>query len=158
MDAGLLTGADLQWSCDADVHSAVEALDGEQGLRAAIDLVPAVVISDVHMPRLDGFQLLRLLQGEAATGAVPVVLVSASFRDPAAARLAGDLGAAGYLEIPFDLTRLPAVIERAMAGGTRRGRSTVKVEPRPVQLSTVRSPPIMRHSRREMASPSPVPP
>ncbi len=80
--------------------------EGEQGLQAALQLLPRLVIADIHMPGLDGFQLLRVLSCATDGTAVPVILISASYRDPAASRLAGDLGAAAFVEAPYQAAAL----------------------------------------------------
>ena len=50
-----------------------EAGDGEEGVRAALELRPDVVVCDVQMPRMDGFELATRLK---AAGGPPVVLIS----------------------------------------------------------------------------------
>jgi CheY-like chemotaxis protein len=54
----------------------VPALDGETGLVAARRLRPALIVLDLRLPRLDGWQVLTALKGDSATAAIPVVVVS----------------------------------------------------------------------------------
>src|SRR5581483_10778134 len=55
----------------------VEAVaNGEEALRAAQEHVPSLVLTDVMMPLLDGFGLLRALRQNPRTGMVPVILLS----------------------------------------------------------------------------------
>ncbi len=58
-------------------HKLVHAYDGVEGLRAARRSVPDLVISDLDMPNLDGFEMCRQLRAEPATRAVPIVILSA---------------------------------------------------------------------------------
>ena len=82
---------------------------------AALELVrrmppPDLVLSDVMMPRCDGFELLRALRADERTRAVPVILLSA--RAGEEARVAGlDAGADDYLVKPFSARELFARVE-----------------------------------------------
>ncbi len=86
----------------------VEAVsDGEAALAAARGRRPALVLSDVMMPKLDGFGLLRALRGEPALAGLPVILLSA--RAGEEAKVEGlDAGADDYLTKPFSARELLA--------------------------------------------------
>jgi signal transduction histidine kinase len=96
--------------------------DGETALAAARARAPDVVISDVMMPRLDGFGLLRELKADAATAHVPVVLVSARAGEEAAVE-ALSAGVADYIVKPFGarelLARVEATVKSALADAER---------------------------------------
>ncbi|MGA7522614.1 MAG: ATP-binding protein [Acidobacteriaceae bacterium] len=81
--------------------------DGEQALRAAIDNPPDLVLSDVMMPRMDGFALLRALRADPATAAVPVVMLSARAGEEAESE-GLEAGADDYLVKPFTARELLA--------------------------------------------------
>ena len=59
-----------------------EAADGRSALTQMADRVPDLLIVDVRMPGLDGFEVVRRLRSDARTAHVPVLHVSASFTDP----------------------------------------------------------------------------
>jgi signal transduction histidine kinase len=83
------------------------AADGEDALRAARARRPDLVLSDVMMPKLDGFELLRAFRGDARLRTVPFALLSA--RAGEEARLEGlDAGADDYLVKPFGARELLA--------------------------------------------------
>jgi signal transduction histidine kinase/DNA-binding response OmpR family regulator len=86
----------------------VEAVaDGEAALAAARRQAPDLVLSDVMMPRLDGFGLLRALRGAPALAGLPVLLLSA--RAGEEAQVEGlDAGADDYLTKPFAARELLA--------------------------------------------------
>ena len=86
----------------------VEAVaDGEAALAAARDRPPDLVLTDVMMPRLDGFGLLQALRAGPATRAIPVILLSA--RAGEEARVGGlEGGADDYLVKPFSARELLA--------------------------------------------------
>jgi two-component system OmpR family response regulator len=93
-------------------YEVATAADGRQGLRAVDDFKPDLVILDVMMPRLDGFELCRAIAGEARRG---ILILSA--RDETTDRIHGlELGADDYLVKPFEfaelLARVKAVLRR----------------------------------------------
>jgi PAS domain S-box-containing protein len=98
----------------APYYCVEEAADGAQALAAVRRERPALLLSDVMMPRLDGFELLAALRADAATRTLPIVLLSA--RAGEEAQLEGlSAGADDYLVKPFTarelLARVSALIE-----------------------------------------------
>ena len=72
------------------------AHDGEQGIAKAIDEIPDVVVSDVMMPRKDGYELCDSLKRDERTNHIPIILLTA--KADAASKLSGlKLGADAYL-------------------------------------------------------------
>jgi len=92
-------------------HYSVEAVaNGAIALEAAFAHKPALVISDIMMPELDGFQLLHALRSDARTRSVPVILLSARAGEEAAIEgLAA--GADDYLIKPFSARELLARVK-----------------------------------------------
>src|SRR6266699_2858560 len=83
------------------------AADGEEALAKLAEARPDLVISDVTMPRVDGFELLRRVRSQAATKALPVILLTG--RGDTEDIVAGmGLGADDYLVKPFALRELMA--------------------------------------------------
>jgi len=81
--------------------------DGAAALAAALDEPPDLVLSDVMMPALDGFGLLRELRTHEATRSVPIILLSARAGEEAA--IEGlDAGADDYIAKPFSARELLA--------------------------------------------------
>jgi PAS domain S-box-containing protein len=81
--------------------------DGQAALEAARARPPSLVLSDVMMPRLTGFELLRELRNDPATKAIPIILLSA--RAGEEARVEGvEAGADDYLTKPFSARELIA--------------------------------------------------
>jgi signal transduction histidine kinase/PleD family two-component response regulator len=97
----------------------VEAVaDGEAALQAARARRPDLVLSDVMMPKLDGFGLVRALREDPSTADLPIILLSARAGEDATAEGLG-LGANDYLVKPFSsrelIARAAAQLERARA-------------------------------------------
>jgi DNA-binding response OmpR family regulator len=95
-------------------YRVVEARDGEEALRLALAQPPELVVSDVMMPKLDGYDLTRRLRAEEATRRLPVILLTSRAQEADVAR-ALDAGADGYLTKPFNPEELLAVV-RAILG------------------------------------------
>jgi two-component system, OmpR family, response regulator len=71
------------------------AVDGEAGLRMALEATPALILLDLLMPRLSGIDMLRQLRADPSGADIPVVILSNSSREEDK-RHAAELGAAGY--------------------------------------------------------------
>lgn len=91
----------------------VEALGGLEGLEAARDLMPSLIILDLDMPDVDGFQVLRQLKNDSTTLEIPVIVLSslATAQDKVTAF---DLGAVDYITKPFNLTELRVRLRSAL--------------------------------------------
>jgi CheY-like chemotaxis protein len=87
------------------------ASTGRDGIRAAIDSQPALILLDNRLPDTNGEQVLRQLAANPATAAIPVVILSGdSGRVTVGELLAA--GAAEFLAKPFDINQLLAAIGR----------------------------------------------
>jgi signal transduction histidine kinase/CheY-like chemotaxis protein len=92
-------------------YAVTVARDGVEGLRLARRLDPAVVIVDILLPKLNGWELIAQLKADASTAAVPVVVVSVI--DEQGAGFA--LGADEYLLKPVDRAQLLAALSRRLS-------------------------------------------
>ncbi|WP_296905336.1 ATP-binding protein [Polaromonas sp.] len=91
-----------------DAHYRTEAVpDGEAAFAAARERIPDLILTDVMMPRLDGFGLLQALRADPRTSGVPVIMLSA--RAGEESRIEGmQEGADDYLAKPFSAKELLA--------------------------------------------------
>jgi signal transduction histidine kinase len=96
-------------------HFDVEAVsDGRQALDRALNNPPDLILSDIMMPGVDGFALLKALRAEPATGTLPVILLSA--RAGEESRVEGiEAGADDYLVKPFTARELLARVTTHLA-------------------------------------------
>lgn len=105
----------------------VEARDGEEALELARKLRPDLVLLDVMMPHIDGWQVAGELGRDQATRELPVVFLSA--RAEHADYLHGyELGAVGYVTKPFDPTALGAVLQDVLGRLGRGEREALRRE------------------------------
>ncbi|AKU97557.1 putative response regulator [Labilithrix luteola] len=107
--------ADLLRTAGCVVH---EAFDGEQALEAAYRTTPDIIISDVLMPKVDGFSLCRALRRDVALRDVPVVLLS--WKEDLLQRVRElGAGAAGYVRKESDTRAIVARVREALRPRTR---------------------------------------
>ena len=94
----------LRYNLEREGYAVQTAIDGEQALAAAQDSSPDLVILDVMLPRLDGFEVCRILRRR---GDVPILMLTA--RGEEIDRVVGlELGADDYVTKPFSVRELMA--------------------------------------------------
>jgi DNA-binding response OmpR family regulator len=96
------------------------AEDGVTGGRALLAETPDLIISDVNMPFLDGFELLSLLRADESTASIPVILLSGRSDGDTMAK-AVELGASDFLTKPVTRDQLLESVEACLARSRGRG-------------------------------------
>lgn len=86
------------------------ASDGKTGIAVAKKIKPDIIILDILMPLMDGFQVLEKIKKDADTLDIPVIMLSAAYGDKAKIKAAG-LYAENYITKPVDINALKAKIE-----------------------------------------------
>jgi DNA-binding response OmpR family regulator len=81
-------------------YGVVKAGDGEEALRLAAEFRPDLLILDVRMPAVDGYEVTRRIRASTDFGPVPVILISASVQEQHVAR-GYEAGATDYMRKPF---------------------------------------------------------
>lgn len=89
----------------------VVAFDGQEAVEKIRSLKPDLVLLDINMPRMDGFDVIRVAKADPATSLTPIIVFSARRGDEDKVR-ALKLGADDYVTKPFSLTELSARIDR----------------------------------------------
>jgi DNA-binding response OmpR family regulator len=95
-------------------YDVVEASHGEEALRLALAEAPDLVVADVMMPRVDGYELTRRLRADEATRNIPVILLTAKAQEADVSQ-GFNAGADDYLKKPFNPDELVARV-RAVLG------------------------------------------
>jgi signal transduction histidine kinase len=93
-------------------HEVIDAADGLQGVRLACAERPDLVLVDLNIPGLDGFEVALRLRGEPSLAGVPIVAITAEGdRETSLA-----VGCDGFLQKPIDARSFPSVIQRYLKG------------------------------------------
>ena len=93
----------------------VTALRGEDALALAQEAAPDIILLDVMMPGMDGYEVCRQLRETPELAQVPVLFLSARARDDDLSRGMA-LGVVDYVTKPFDPTELVALVRRHLEG------------------------------------------
>ena len=92
-------------------YHVIEARDGEEGVRRATDEHPDLILMDISIPKIDGWEATRRLKGEDTTRDIPIIALTAHAleEDREKARRAG---CDGYLAKPVEPRRVVEEVER----------------------------------------------
>ncbi|MGE7600913.1 response regulator transcription factor [Peribacillus sp. NPDC097675] len=104
----------LQYNLEQAGYSVITALDGEEGLRAAVELRPDLVVLDLMLPKLDGLEVCKQLRQQKLN--IPILMLTA--KDDEFDKVLGlELGADDYLTKPFSprevVARIKAILRRS---------------------------------------------
>jgi DNA-binding response OmpR family regulator len=97
------------------------AYDAVGGVMAASKEKPDLVVLDISMPAGGGFTVAERMQNLAAIAGTPIIFLTAS-NDPAHRQRARELGAAAFLEKPYEIEELLEAIQRAVTRSRFRNR------------------------------------
>ena len=112
----------LKYNIEKDGTKAICAYDGKEGLRLARTEDPDVILLDVMLPEMDGFEVCRTLRAEGNN--VPIIMITA--REEETDKVFGlDLGADDYITKPFSMRELLARVRTNM----RRAASMLPAQP-----------------------------
>lgn len=94
-------------------YSIVEAGDGEEALTMAFTEKPDLILLDLRLPKVDGFQVCHTLKGNPITTVIPIIMITALNKTPQ--KVKGiEFGADDYIEKPFDLEELVARVKMVL--------------------------------------------
>lgn len=104
----------LQVNLEIEGYDVYIAHHGEEAVELAMAHHPDLVILDIMMPRLDGYEACEAIKSNSATADIPVVFLSARAQQSDIER-GRSFGVAEYLTKPFDPMELLQVVERLLA-------------------------------------------
>jgi CheY-like chemotaxis protein len=93
--------------------STIDAGDGRRGLQLAKEFGPDLILCDVRMPELDGYEVLRSLRQDPLTATIPFLFLTAENKEKVV-RQGELLGASGYLTKPFTTAELLEAISQGL--------------------------------------------
>jgi two-component system alkaline phosphatase synthesis response regulator PhoP len=103
----------LNFSFGAEGYEVVTAADGEEALAKARHEKPDIIVLDIMMPKMDGYEACRKLKSDPKTKDIPVILLTAKGRD-IDRKLGSEAGADDYVVKPFSPGRLIERVEGIM--------------------------------------------
>lgn len=130
VDDDLTLAASLKEALERQGHQVLVADRGSKALEAATKMRPELVLLDVMMPGMDGWETLSQLRADPVTQPIPVIMLTSA--DSEAAKVRGfSLGADDYVTKPFSLQelrcRISAVLRRTSRGPVETSGETIPV-------------------------------
>ena len=95
------------------------AYSGTETLSLALE-IPDIILLDINLPDLNGYEVCRRLKADERTTSIPVVFITAECKNVSAADLANSVGARSLLFYPVDKQQLLAVVQGQLARVTPR--------------------------------------
>lgn len=105
----------LEVNLEMEGYEVVTAVDGQDALEKVKALPPDLIILDVMMPNVNGWQVAERLKADDATCDIPIIFLSARAME-ADVRKGADLGVESYVTKPFDPIDLMALVQRLLEG------------------------------------------
>ena len=103
----------LQVNLELEGYEVLTAHNGEEALEVVSAQSPDLVVLDIMIPRMDGYQVVNKMKAEESTKDIPVVFVSAKAQQ-VDIELGKTYGIAGYLTKPFDPAEVIALVARLL--------------------------------------------
>ncbi|MEI6874172.1 MAG: response regulator, partial [Spirochaetota bacterium] len=96
-----------------DGHEVIEAVDGREAIELAIRSQPDLVITDIQMPYMDGYEIIKALKENPATLGIAIV-VTTSFAMIGDREKAMAAGAIGYISKPIDTRQFRILVSKIL--------------------------------------------
>ncbi|MBN1217769.1 MAG: response regulator [Anaerolineae bacterium] len=98
-------------------YEVIQAANGTEGLAKAFQNLPDIIITDINLPDIDGYEITNSLKKQAATAHIPVVAMTANVMQKDRDNVFG-AGCDGYISKPIDVDELPDQIESFLKGAS----------------------------------------
>ena len=95
-------------------YELIEAYDGEAGVATAIEASPDLILMDIQLPKMSGFEAIRRLRAEAPTAKTPIIAIT-SFALSGDDQKAKEAGATAYLAKPYSPFELLKLVRRYLS-------------------------------------------
>ena len=104
----------MRFALEQSRYECLLARDGAEALAVARAAVPDLILLDIMLPKLNGYQVCRLLKRDSRFSAIPIVMVTARTQERDYAQ-GKESGADDYITKPFELPDILQVVERHLA-------------------------------------------
>ena len=105
---------DILMGALGDMYDVSVAMDGETALETARDIKPDLILLDIMMPGMDGYEVCRRLKEDPATRGIPVIFLTALTEVEDKAK-GFEAGAADYITKPFDVAEVDAKVRAILS-------------------------------------------
>ena len=103
-------------------YRVISTQNGEEALAKIAEQRPSLVITDILMPKLDGFALVQKLRTDPETCDIPIVIISATYVTPDDRDFAYQLGIARFIEKPIDVENFLLTIAEVLTDDHSRSQ------------------------------------
>ena len=100
-------------------YSSLQSHDGLNGIKIAMEEMPDLILCDIALPQLDGYQVYKTLQQDSSTEPIPFIFLTAK-TEKEDIRAGMNLGADDYITKPFDFDELLTAIQTRLAKYQKR--------------------------------------
>lgn len=114
-------------------HSVIVGQNGAEGLQLALEHTPDLIVSDILMPQMDGYQFCAAIRGNARLADTPFAFFTATYTDDRDEELAYQIGADIFMRKPLDAIEILHNIRQLLEGGRAAGRAAKSLVPPPDQ-------------------------
>lgn len=104
-------------NCGCEVSS---AMDGKEGIELAATLLPDLILLDIQLPVMDGYDVARALRQNPALAGTPIIAVT-SYAMPGDKEKAMEAGCTGYIEKPIDPDNFDKQVEEYLSVNKKEG-------------------------------------
>ncbi|PIR16969.1 MAG: two-component system response regulator [Deltaproteobacteria bacterium CG11_big_fil_rev_8_21_14_0_20_49_13] len=104
----------ITFRLEAAGYEVSSAYDGQEGLEKAMDIKPDLILLDVMMPKMDGYQVCRMLKFDENYKNIPIIMLTVRGQEQDK-NTGVDVGANDYITKPFDSKDLLTRIQRILA-------------------------------------------
>jgi CheY-like chemotaxis protein len=98
-------------------YPVITARNGQEALEKVSEVLPALVITDILMPKMDGYALVYQLRTDPRTNRIPIIFLSATYVSPEDKQFAFSLGAIRFIEKPVDTEELLLTMAEVLTQG-----------------------------------------
>ncbi|MDQ7825748.1 MAG: response regulator [Candidatus Eremiobacteraeota bacterium] len=102
-------------------YEVVQARDGNEGIRLASQVIPDMILLDIQLPGMDGYEVAQALRADPALAEIPIVAVT-SYAMVGDRERALEAGCSGYVEKPINPDTFIADIEKYLHGAEQKGQ------------------------------------
>jgi len=104
----------ISFVLEKEGYAVIIAVDGEEAVKKAKEELPHLIVLDIMLPKINGFEVCKRLKANAQTREIHIIMLTAK-GDEKDKRLAEELGVNGYITKPFNIDTLLSEIRKGVA-------------------------------------------